>query len=42
MSPSSKGELGTSSTLSFGIGGMVGGAIFAVPGLTVDVKPINE
>jgi glutaminase len=31
------GELGTFSTLSIGIGGMVGGGIFAVTGLTVDV-----
>jgi uncharacterized protein len=36
---SSKGEskLGTLSTLSIGIGGMVGGGIFAVTGLTVEV-----
>ena len=32
-----KGKLGTFSTLSIGIGGMVGGGIFAVTGLTVDV-----
>jgi amino acid transporter len=37
MSSSSKGKLGTFSTLSIGIGGMVGGGIFAVTGLTVDV-----
>jgi amino acid transporter len=37
MSSSSKDKLGTFSTLSIGIGGMVGGGIFAVTGLTVDV-----
>jgi amino acid transporter len=37
MSSSSEGKLGTFSTLSIGIGGMVGGGIFAVTGLTVDV-----
>ena len=31
------GKLGTFSTLSIGIGGMVGGGIFAVTGLTVEV-----
>jgi amino acid transporter len=36
-SASSGGKLGTFSTLSIGIGGMVGGGIFAVTGLTVDV-----
>jgi len=30
MSSSSEGKLGTFSTLSIGIGGMVGGGIFAV------------
>jgi amino acid transporter len=30
-------KLGTFSTLSIGIGGMVGGGIFAVTGLTVEV-----
>jgi len=33
----SEDKLGTFSTLSIGIGGMVGGGIFAVTGLTVDV-----
>ena len=37
MSSSSEGKPGTFSTLSIGIGGMVGGGIFAVTGLTVDV-----
>jgi amino acid transporter len=37
MSSSRKGKLGTFSTLSIGIGGMVGGGIFAVTGLTVEV-----
>jgi amino acid transporter len=37
MPSSSKRKLGTFSTLSIGIGGMVGGGIFAVTGLTVDV-----
>jgi len=37
MSSGSEGKLGTFSTLSIGIGGMVGGGIFAVTGLTVDV-----
>jgi uncharacterized protein len=37
MSSSNKKKLGTFSTLSIGIGGMVGGGIFAVTGLTVDV-----
>jgi amino acid transporter len=32
-----EGQLGTFSTLSIGIGGMVGGGIFAVTGLTVEV-----
>ena len=31
------GKLGTGSTLSIGIGGMVGGGIFAVTGLTIDM-----
>jgi len=35
--PSARPGLGTLSTLSIGIGGMVGGGIFAVTGLTVDV-----
>jgi len=30
-------KLGTFSTLSIGIGGMVGGGIFAVTGLTIEV-----
>ncbi len=34
---SNKSKLGTFSTLSIGIGGMVGGGIFAVTGLTVQV-----
>jgi amino acid transporter len=37
MSSMSECKLGTFSTLSIGIGGMVGGGIFAVTGLTVDV-----
>lgn len=37
MTSSSEGKLGTFSTLSIGIGGMVGGGIFAVTGLTVDI-----
>jgi hypothetical protein len=37
MSPGNKSKLGTFSTLSIGIGGMVGGGIFAVTGLTIDV-----
>jgi uncharacterized protein len=37
ISTSKKSKLGTLSTLSIGIGGMVGGGIFAVTGLTVDV-----
>ncbi len=37
MSSPSEGKLGTFSTLSIGIGGMVGGGIFAVTGLTVEV-----
>jgi len=37
MSSSEKPLLGTLSTLSIGIGGMVGGGIFAVTGLTVQV-----
>ena len=37
MSSNKGGKLGTFSTLSIGIGGMVGGGIFAVTGLTVDV-----
>lgn len=37
MSSSSEPGLGTFSTLSIGIGGMVGGGIFAVTGLTVNV-----
>ena len=32
-----KPKLGTLSTLSIGIGGMVGGGIFAVTGLTIQV-----
>ena len=35
--PSSEAKLGTFSTLSIGIGGMVGGGIFAVTGLTIEV-----
>jgi amino acid transporter len=37
MTSSSDGKLGAFSTLSIGIGGMVGGGIFAVTGLTVDI-----
>lgn len=37
MSSSAEPELGTLSTLSIGIGGMVGGGIFAVTGLTIEV-----
>lgn len=37
MPSGSEGKLGTFSTLSIGIGGMVGGGIFAVTGLTIDV-----
>ena len=37
MSSGKETKLGTFSTLSIGIGGMVGGGIFAVTGLTVDV-----
>jgi amino acid transporter len=37
MSSRSEYKLGTFSTLSIGIGGMVGGGIFAVTGLTVEV-----
>jgi uncharacterized membrane protein HdeD (DUF308 family) len=37
MSSSGKARLGTFSTLSIGIGGMVGGGIFAVTGITVEV-----
>jgi hypothetical protein len=37
MSSTNEGKLGIFSTLSIGIGGMVGGGIFAVTGLTVDV-----
>jgi len=37
MSSSEESRLGTFSTLSIGIGGMVGGGIFAVTGLTVEV-----
>jgi amino acid transporter len=37
MSSSRESKLGTFSTLSIGIGGMVGGGIFAVTGLTVEV-----
>jgi amino acid transporter len=37
MSSASESKLGTFSTLSIGIGGMVGGGIFAVTGLTVQV-----
>jgi len=37
MSSSGESKLGTLSTLSIGIGGMVGGGIFAVTGLTVEV-----
>lgn len=37
MSSKQNSKLGTLSTLSIGIGGMVGGGIFAVTGLTVEV-----
>jgi len=37
MSSGGEAKLGTFSTLSIGIGGMVGGGIFAVTGLTVEV-----
>jgi amino acid transporter len=37
MSTDSKPTLGTLSTLSIGIGGMVGGGIFAVTGLAVEI-----
>lgn len=37
MSSSSEPKLGTFSTLSIGIGGMVGGGIFAVTGLTITI-----
>ena len=37
MTASGESKLGTFSTLSIGIGGMVGGGIFAVTGLTVEV-----
>lgn len=37
MASVSNGKPGTFSTLSIGIGGMVGGGIFAVTGLTVDI-----
>jgi len=37
LSPESDPKLGTLSTLSIGIGGMVGGGIFAVTGLAVEV-----
>lgn len=37
MSEPASGKLGTFSTLSIGIGGMVGGGIFAVTGLTIEV-----
>jgi len=37
MSTGDNAKLGTFSTLSIGIGGMVGGGIFAVTGLTVEV-----
>jgi amino acid transporter len=37
MSSSQEHKLGTFSTLSIGIGGMVGGGIFAVTGLTVEI-----
>ena len=37
MSSSGESKLGTFSTLSIGIGGMVGGGIFAVTGLTVQI-----
>jgi len=37
MSSTGASKLGTLSTLSIGIGGMIGGGIFAVTGLTVEV-----
>ena len=37
MATDSESKLGTFSTLSIGIGGMVGGGIFAVTGLTIEV-----
>jgi amino acid transporter len=37
MSSTQQSQLGTFSTLSIGIGGMVGGGIFAVTGLTVEL-----
>ncbi|MEO1059712.1 MAG: APC family permease, partial [Actinomycetota bacterium] len=37
MSRTPRPKLGTLSTMSIGIGGMVGGAIFAVTGLTVEI-----
>jgi hypothetical protein len=37
MSSSGESRPGTFSTLSIGIGGMVGGGIFAVTGLAVEV-----
>jgi uncharacterized protein len=37
MPPTPSPKLGTLSTLSIGIGGMVGGGIFAVTGLTVEI-----
>ena len=37
MSSNGESKLGTFSTLSIGIGGMVGVGIFAVTGLTVEV-----
>ena len=40
MSSGDESKLGTFSTLSIGIGGMVGGGIFAVTGLSVEVKEV--
>ena len=37
MGPGDQPKLGTFSTISIGIGGMVGGGIFAVTGLTIEV-----
>jgi len=37
MSVTGETKLGTFSILSIGIGGMVGGGIFAVTGLTVEI-----
>ncbi len=37
MSAEQESKLGVFSTLSIGIGGMVGGGIFAVTGLTIEV-----